>query len=82
MTHIVKEEYEKYDLNSCNVMYIPLMGFLFVISNDSFRQASSDITAASSLYQLSDNSVFMDTGEQVNFTPKKIKLTNIFENKN
>ena len=36
LTEVAKEELDKYDLNSCNVMYIPQMGFLFVIKADSF----------------------------------------------
>jgi len=68
MSHIVKEEYEKYDLNSCNIMYIPQIGFLFVITGESFLKSStaSGMTGrnSSSIYDASENSIFMDTSEQ------------------
>ncbi len=68
LTHIAKEELDKYDLNSCNVTYIPQMGFLFVISGESFLKSSSasgmTVRNSTSLYSVSENSIFMDTGEQ------------------
>ena len=69
LTQIASKELVKYDLYSCNVMYIPQKGFLFVISGESFiksfRSHSETTRSLTSNIDFNGNSVFVDTGEQV-----------------
>lgn len=67
LTHVGTEELHKYDLESCNVMYIPQMGFLFVITSGSFLKTSaSNSTVYHSNYSgMNENSsLMMDVGEE------------------
>ena len=67
LTLLCNEEQHKYDLESFQIKYIPQMGFLFVITTDSFLKSSmssSSINTTAYYSKLNEDSVLTGSEEE------------------